>query len=336
MKAVNLTLNLYSMNTEPVQLVQGDYDATTLSAMFIDVDGSTLDLTGKTLSFKVLKADGTEFSTSSVTASGSTASVILSGQAVTAAGTNYGEFRISTDGGVKKVPRFEINVQESPELPDTQSKSELQELNEAIAKTENLPRIGENGNWEIYNGTAYEDTGNKSFKVGPEGPQGIQGAAGAAATISVGTVTTLPAGSQATATNAGTENAAVIDFGIPKGADGEGGGITQDLADARYVQQTRKVNGKALSSDITLAASDVGAVPVTLTINGHALSANLVLTKADIGLGNVDNTADGSKTVNRSCYAYYHDLGMELHDYYIGTFAPSGTASVGQGWEVIE
>lgn len=179
MKSVDLTLNLYSMNTEPVQLVQGDYDATTLSASFVDVDGSTLDLTGKTVSFKVLKADNTEFSTANVTVSGNKASVVLAGQAVTAAGTNYGEFRISTDGGVKKVPRFEINVQESPELPDTQSKSELQELNQAIEKTKNLPRINDNGNWETYNGTAYEDTGKPSQGgVGPQGIQGIQGVQG--------------------------------------------------------------------------------------------------------------------------------------------------------------
>lgn len=269
MKSVDLTLNLYSMNTEPVQLVQGDYDATTLSTTFVDIDGSTLDLTGKTVSFKVLKADNTEFSTASVTVSGSTASVILAGQALTAKGTNYGEFRIATDSGVKKVPRFEINVQESPELPDTQSKSELQELNQAIEKTKNLPKIGENGNWETYNGTAYEDTGKPSQGgVGPQGIQGIQGAAGTAATISVGTVTTLPAGSQATATNAGTENAAVINFGIPKGADGEGGGITQDLADARYagINHTHTAAQVGARPDTWMpTAADVGAAPSSHT-----------------------------------------------------------------------
>lgn len=38
----------------------------------------------------------------------------------------------------------------------------------------------------------------------------------AAATITVGTTTTLPAGSSATVTNTGTSSAAVLDFGIPK------------------------------------------------------------------------------------------------------------------------
>lgn len=67
---------------------------------------------------------------------------------------------------------------------------------------------------------------------GPEGPQGPQGPTGAtgatgaggeAATVEVGTVTTLPAGSSATVTNAGDENAAVFNFGIPRGATGATG-----------------------------------------------------------------------------------------------------------------
>lgn len=49
------------------------------------------------------------------------------------------------------------------------------------------------------------------------------------------------------------------------------------------VPTTRKVNNKALSSDITLTASDVGAVPTTRTINGKALSSNITLSASDIG-----------------------------------------------------
>lgn len=52
----------------------------------------------------------------------------------------------------------------------------------------------------------------------PEGPSGK------AATITVGTTTTLPAGSEATVVNVGTDEAAILNFGIPKGADGSGGG----------------------------------------------------------------------------------------------------------------
>ena len=54
----------------------------------------------------------------------------------------------------------------------------------------------------------------------------LKGDPGEAATIAVGTVTTLPAGSDATVTNVGTSEAAVFNFGIPKGEDG--GGVTEE------------------------------------------------------------------------------------------------------------
>lgn len=46
---------------------------------------------------------------------------------------------------------------------------------------------------------------------------------GTAATIEIGSVTTLPAGSPATVVNAGTENAAEFQFGIPEGGKGDPG-----------------------------------------------------------------------------------------------------------------
>ena len=51
----------------------------------------------------------------------------------------------------------------------------------------------------------------------------VNGEDGTAATIGIGSVTTLPAGSSATVVNSGTENAAVLDFGLPAGAQGEDG-----------------------------------------------------------------------------------------------------------------
>ena len=58
---------------------------------------------------------------------------------------------------------------------------------------------------------------------GANGADGAPGEDGAAATIQVGTVTTLEPGEQATVENVGTENAAILNFGIPKGEQGEPG-----------------------------------------------------------------------------------------------------------------
>ncbi len=76
----------------------------------------------------------------------------------------------------------------------------------------------------------------------------LQGPKGDAATVSVGTTTTLPAGSSATVTNSGTSSAAVFDFGIPKGADGSGGasGVSSvnGFADAVTIGTSDAVNIK--------------------------------------------------------------------------------------------
>ena len=76
------------------------------------------------------------------------------------------------------------------------------------------------------------DTGPQGEKgdTGPQGPQGPQGEKGdtgdtgpqgIAASVAVGTVTTLPPGSQATVVNRGTATAAVFDFSIPQGEKGD-------------------------------------------------------------------------------------------------------------------
>ena len=61
---------------------------------------------------------------------------------------------------------------------------------------------------------------------GADGATGPQGPAGNAATIAIGTVTTGAAGSSATVTNAGTSNAAVLTFSIPKGDAGSNATVT--------------------------------------------------------------------------------------------------------------
>lgn len=53
--------------------------------------------------------------------------------------------------------------------------------------------------------------------------------------------------------------------------------------ESNKVPVTRTVNGKALSSNITLSASDVSAVPTTRTVNSKALSSNITLTAANVG-----------------------------------------------------
>ena len=85
------------------------------------------------------------------------------------------------------------------------------------------------GKLYVWTGTAWPAEGQGSQFEGPQGPAGQDGAA---ATVTVGTTTTLPAGSSATVTNVGTTSAAVFNFGIPKGDTGAAG--TGDMQSSVY------------------------------------------------------------------------------------------------------
>lgn len=61
--------------------------------------------------------------------------------------------------------------------------------------------------------------------------------------------------------------------------------VDGDVNLSGYVPTSRTVNGKALSGNISLSASDVGAVPTSRTVNGKALSGNISLSASDVGAG---------------------------------------------------
>ena len=97
-------------------------------------------------------------------------------------------------------------------------------LEEVETLTANPPYIGENGNWWVWDTStgAYVDSG-----------------VDASITITIGTTTTLPAGSNATVTNTGTATDPIFNFGIPKGDPGEssGGGHTIENASGTDLTQ---------------------------------------------------------------------------------------------------
>ena len=78
---------------------------------------------------------------------------------------------------------------------------------------------------------------------------------------------------------------------------------------AAGVPTSRTINGHALSANVTLTASDVGAdpagaaaavsttsigaVPTSRTVNGHALSSNVTVTAADVGAPPTSRTVNG-------------------------------------------
>ncbi len=83
-------------------------------------------------------------------------------------------------------------------------------FDEVETLSENPPYIGANGNWFVWdtNTGAYVDSGVDASIV-----------------VSIGTTTTLPAGSSASVTNSGTGTDPIFNFGIPKGDKGDTGDV---------------------------------------------------------------------------------------------------------------
>ena len=99
------------------------------------------------------------------------------------------------------------------------------------------PTIGENGNWYLGD----TDTGKPS-----------RGADGAVPDIQIGTVTTLPAGSNATASMGGTAENPLLNLGIPKGADGQGGssGNWEKIAEIIIPDDAEESNALTINKDL--------------------------------------------------------------------------------------
>lgn len=122
-------------------------------------------------------------------------------------------------------------------------------------------------NLQFTNAEVTDDSVNDVTIVDCKGEKGDKGDA---ATITIGTTTTLPAGSSATVTNSGTTSAAVFNFGIPRGADGTDGTDGEDGVSVTGVQllstsgrvKTYRMsfsNGTYFDYDVTDGADGSGA-----------------------------------------------------------------------------
>lgn len=129
--------------------------------------------------------------------------------------------------------------------------------------------------------TITDADGSKSFDV----LDGEDGNPGTAATVTVGTVTTLPAGSSATVTNVGTSSAAVFDFGIPKGPQGDAGvtsvntqtgAVVLDAGDIGYDNSETYSSGSVGSeiSSVKSAIQNKLDAPATPGTNGQVLTSD--------------------------------------------------------------
>ena len=156
--------------------------------------------------------------------------------------------------GMPDVPEANIRGPQGPQgEPGADGKDGEQGPAGAPGADGTTPTIGPNGNWYL----GEIDTGKPS-----RGEQGPQGETGATPQLTIGTVTTLDPGEDATVTITGTAEAPVLNFGIPKGASGSTGLPTPTATDAN-----KMVVVNADGTGYILVDQPVSGIVMTITGN---------------------------------------------------------------------
>ena len=144
-------------------------------------------------------------------------------------------------------------------------------------------------------------------ETGAVGPQGPAGTAGEAATVTVGTTTTGDAGTNASVTNTGTAQNAVLNFTIPRGETGATGPQgTTATNEYGYKYDTT-------TNPITLTANTVATVPLNQTgpLNVITGATTNALTIGSAGTYKIDYFFNGiSNTAGDVNLAVYNDSNL--------------------------
>lgn len=244
--------------TQPkVNVIKGDSETRYIDVTVLN-NSEPLELEDDvTVSYVYLKPDGTQV-INPATISGNVVTVALSDQCLTVAGLCHCEiqfyrgtqqltsamFKVSVNPGVYDADALEssdeylslskvvsdaeeaaTNAQQAADDATAAAEKANQAADNVKDGTTYIPNVSAEGIISWANEQGLENPDPVNIK-GPQGEPGQPGADGQAATIQVGVVTTLEPGQPATVTNTGTDTAAILDFGIPRGEGGTGGGDT--------------------------------------------------------------------------------------------------------------
>lgn len=124
--------------------------------------------------------------------------------------------------------------------------------------------------------------------------KGAKGDTGTAASITIGSVTTGAAGSNASVTNSGTASNVVLNFMLPRGKDGKDGGITVDAALSDT--SINPVQNKVVKTAIDAVTASVPTKVSDLSNDAGYLTQHQSL--ADYAKTSVANTWTAAQTLN--------------------------------------
>ena len=295
-----------------IRVIQEEADGRELRIYLYD-NGSPLDLTGKTVSVYIQKPDNTMIY-NSCDVEGNQATVTLTLQMMAVSGlTKLCELQIiDTDNHTLKVTLPPLRIIKSNYDGAIESTDEFSRLAEALNEANNATGIA---NEAADKANEAAQSANTAAQAANTAAQSANTAADAA-TSAAESANSQAQAAQTQAAYAKTqgdyaktqgENAEEIynqlkdidvaslqaDLDALEASKGQPNGLAAlnssgklaqmpSASDVGAVPTTRTVNGKALSSNISLTAADVGAVPTSRKVNGRALSSDINITSGDV------------------------------------------------------
>ena len=295
-----------------IRVIQEEADGRELRIYLYD-NGSPLDLTGKTVSVYIQKPDNTMIY-NSCDVEGNQATVTLTLQMMAVSGlTKLCELQIiDTDNHTLKVTLPPLRIIKSNYDGAIESTDEFSRLAEALNEANNATGIASEAADKANEAAQSANTAAQAANTAAQSAN----TAADAATSAAESANAQAQAAQTQAAYAKTqgdyaktqgENAEEIynqlkdidvaslqaDLDALEASKGQPNGLATlnssgklaqmpSASDVGAVPTTRTVNGKALSSNISLTASDVGAVPTSRKVNGRALSSDINITSGDV------------------------------------------------------
>ena len=295
-----------------IRVIQEEADGRELRIYLYD-NGSPLDLTGKTVSVYIQKPDNTMIY-NSCEVEGNQATVTLTLQMMAVSGlTKLCELQIvDTDNHTLKVTLPPLRIVKSSSVGAVESTDEFSRLAEALNEANNATGIASEAADKANEAAQSANTAAQAANTAAQSANTAADAATSAAesaNAQAQTAQTQAAYAKTQGDYAKTqgENAEEIynqlkdidvaslqaDLDALEASKGQPNGLATlnssgklaqmpSASDVGAVPTTRTVNGKALSSNISLTASDVGAVPTSRKVNGRALSSDINITSGDV------------------------------------------------------
>lgn len=308
-----ITLNPWEPPLGEIRVIQEEADGRDLIINLIDDNGSPLDLTGKTVSVYIQKPDNTMIY-NSCEVEGNQATVTLTLQMMAVSGlTKLCELQIiDADNHTLKVTLPPLRIVKSSSVGAVESTDEFSRLAEALNEANNATGIASEAADKANEAAQSANTAAQAANTAAQSAN----TAADAATSAAESANAQAQAAQTQAAYAKTqgdyaktqgENAEEIynqlkdidvaslqaDLDALEASKGQPNGLATlnssgklaqmpSASDVGAVPTTRTVNGKALSSNISLTASDVGAVPTSRKVNGRALSSDINITSGDV------------------------------------------------------